>query len=172
MKFIFVKIIFFFLFIEISLANENIKFININYIVLNSVVGKNLEQIIKKKNKDINLELNSLGKKLEDKKNKITSQKNVLKKEQYDNLVKNYDLEVRNFKELQKKKTNEFTRFRINSKKKIIDTLNPIITDYLRKESIQILLQKDKIIFGDEKLDITEEILKIFNDKNKKLNFE
>ena len=118
MKFIFVKIIFFFLFIEISLANENIKFININYIVLNSVVGKNLEQIIKKKNKDINLELNSLGKKLEDKKNKITSQKNVLKKEQYDNLVKNYDLEVRNFKELQKKKTNEFTRFRINSKKK------------------------------------------------------
>ena len=113
-----------------------------------------------------------MGKKLEDKKNKITSQKNVLKKEQYDNLVKNYDLEVRNFKELQKKKTNEFTRFRINSKKKIIDTLNPIITDYLRKESIQILLQKDKIIFGDEKLDITEEILKIFNDKHKKLNFE
>ena len=50
--------------------------------------------------------------------------------------------------------------------------MNPIITDYLRKESIQILLQKDKIIFGDEKLDITEEILKIFNDKHKKLNFE
>ena len=37
------------------------------------------------------------------------------------------------------------------------------------KLSIQILLQKDKIIFGDDKLDITEEILKIFNDKHKKI---
>ena len=35
----------------------------------------------------------------------------------------------------------------INYKKKIIDLLNPLITNYLKKESIQILLQKDKIIF-------------------------
>ena len=50
--------------------------------------------------------------------------------------------------------------------------LNPLITDYLQKESIQILLQKDKIIFGNDNLDITKEILKLFNDKHKKINFE
>ena len=66
----------------------------------------------------------------------------------------------------------EFNQFRINSKKKIIDTLNPIITNFLNNESIQILLQKVKIIFGDEKLDITKEILDIFNKKHKKLKFE
>ena len=59
-----------------------------------------------------------------------------------------------------------------NSKKKIIDILNPIITSFLKKESIQILFQKDKIIFGDESLDITDEILNIFNKKHKKLKFE
>ena len=69
-------------------------------------------------------------------------------------------------------KTDEFNNFSINSKKKIIDLLNPLITSYLKKESIQILLQKDKIIFGDDKLDITEEILKLFNDKHKKIKFE
>ena len=57
-------------------------------------------------------------------------------------------------------------------KKKIIDLLNPIITSYLKKESIQILLQKDKIIFGNDNLDITKEILELFNDKHKKINFE
>ena len=72
----------------------------------------------------------------------------------------------------EKKKTSEFNQFRLNSKKKIIDTLNPIITNFLKKESIQILLQKDKIIFGDESLDITDEILNIFNNKHKKLKFE
>ena len=50
--------------------------------------------------------------------------------------------------------------------------MNPIIEDFLNKESIQILLQKDKIIFGDDKLDITNEILKIFDNKHKKIKFE
>ncbi len=57
-------------------------------------------------------------------------------------------------------------------KKRIIDLLNPLITTYLKKESIQLLLQKDKIVFGDDKLDITEDILNIFNSKHKKINFE
>ena len=58
------------------------------------------------------------------------------------------------------------------SKKKILDLLNPLIKDYLQKESIQILLQKEKIVFGDEKLDITKEILDKFNSKHKSIKFE
>ena len=57
-------------------------------------------------------------------------------------------------------------------KKKMLDLLNPLIKDYLQKESIQILLQKEKIIFGDEKLDITKEILSTFNNKHKSIKFE
>ena len=53
-----------------------------------------------------------------------------------------------------------------------LDLLNPLISSYLKKESIQILLQKDKIIFGDDNLDITKEIMKLFNDKHNKMKFE
>ena len=60
----------------------------------------------------------------------------------------------------------------LNQKKKIIDLLNPLITSYLKKESIQMLLQKDKIVFGNDTLDITKEILKLFDDKYKKIQFE
>ena len=60
----------------------------------------------------------------------------------------------------------------LNQKKKILDLLNPLIKDYLQNQSIQILLQKEKIIFGDERLDITQEILKTFNNKHKSVNFE
>ena len=81
-------------------------------------------------------------------------------------------LRLKNLKKLEKKKRDNFNNFSINSKKKIIDMLNPLITNYLQKESIQLLLQKDKIIFGDDKLDITKEILKIFNEKHSKISFE
>ena len=81
-------------------------------------------------------------------------------------------LRLKDLKKLEKKKRDNFNNFSINSKKKIIDLLNPLITNYLQKESIQLLLQKDKIIFGDDKLDITKEILKIFNEKHRKISFE
>ena len=81
-------------------------------------------------------------------------------------------LRLKNLTKLEKKKRDDFNNFSINSKKKIIDLLNPLITNYLQKESIQILLQKDKIIFGDDKLDITKEILKIFNEKHSKIEFK
>ena len=51
MKFFFKKIIFFFLLIGVSEANNNVKFVDINFIVNNSISGKNLNEIIEKKNK-------------------------------------------------------------------------------------------------------------------------
>ena len=175
MKFFFAKIIilfFLFLLIGNSNASENIRFININYIVNNSDVGKTLNKIIDNKSKKITAELNDLGKKIENKKTKIISQKNILKKEEYADLVKTYDDEVKKYNNIRKKKNDDFNKFRINSQKKIIEVLNPIITAFLKKESVQILLQKEQIIFGDKELDITEEILKILKEKHKKIKFE
>ena len=172
MKFIVSKVIFFFLIFNISQANENIRFININYIINNSDSGKILNNLIEKKNKKFTNELNKIGKSLEEKKNKIISQKNILKKEEFEKLIKEYDLEVKNFNEKIKKKTKELNNFTTNSKKKMLDLLNPLIENYLQKESIQILLQKEKIIFGDEKLDITKDILDSFNSKHKSIKFE
>ncbi len=100
------------------------------------------------------------------------SQKNVLKKEEFNELVKKYENEAKDFNQMRKKKMNNFNKFQINSQKKILETLNPIIIDYLEKQSIQILLQKDKIIFGDDNLDITKEILNIFNKKHDNIKFE
>ena len=172
MKFFFTKIFFLVFLIGFSNANENIRFININYIVNNSEAGKTLNKIIENKTKKIKSELNDLGKKIESKKEKIISQKNILKKDEYEKLVKNYEDEVKKFNNIRLKKNEDFNKYRINSQKKIIEALNPLITAFLKEESVQILLQKEQIIFGDKELDITDEILKIFNDKHKKIKFD
>ena len=172
MKFFFIKISILFLFISATNANENIRFININYIVNNSEVGKSLNVIIENKSKKIKSELSDLGKKIKNKKDKIISQKNILKKEEYEKLVKTYEDEVKKFNNIRIKKNEDFNKYRMNSQKKIIEALNPLIAAFLKKESVQILLQKEQIIFGDKELDITEEILKIFNEKHKKIKFD
>tara|TARA_Y100000287_G_scaffold175045_1_gene164418 strand:- start:479 stop:997 length:519 start_codon:yes stop_codon:yes gene_type:complete len=172
MRIFFSLVLSFFLLSGVSQSNETIRFIDINYIVNNSNAGKSLNKIIENKNKTIDNEIKDIAKKLEDKKKKIVSQKNILKKEEFDKLVINYDKELKSFNNLRKKKKNDFDKFRIESKKKILDLLNPIITNFLKNESIKILLQKEKIIFADDELDITKEILELFNNKHKKIKFE
>ena len=90
MRLIYSLILLFFLFSGISQSNETIKFIDINYIVNNSDAGKALNKIIESKTKTIETDIQNLAKKLEDKKKKIVSQKNILKKEEFDKLVLNY----------------------------------------------------------------------------------
>ncbi len=116
--------------------------------------------------------MKELKQRLDIKKEKILSQKNVLKKEEFNDLVKNYDKEAKDFNQIRKKKMNDFNNFQINAQKKILELLNPLIIDYLNNQSIKILFQKDKIIFGDDSLDITKEILEIFDKKHKSLKFE
>tara|TARA_B100000282_G_scaffold98235_1_gene69186 strand:- start:416 stop:934 length:519 start_codon:yes stop_codon:yes gene_type:complete len=172
MRLFYSLILFFFLFSGISQSNETIKFIDINYIVNNSDAGKALNKIIESKTKTIESDIQNLAKKLEDKKSKIVSQKNILKKEEFDKLVLNYEKELKSFENFRKKKNGDFNKFRIESSKKILDLLNPIITNFLKNKSIKILLQKEKILFADDELDITKEILEQFNKKHKKIKFE
>ena len=114
MKFSLKIISIFFLFFGISSANENIRFVDINYIVNNSTSGKKLNQVIESKNKKIISELNDLGKKLKEKKDKIVKQKNILKKDELNKLIKDYEIEVKKFEEIRKKKIDNFNNFSIN----------------------------------------------------------
>ena len=91
MKFFLKKIIFFFLLVSVSEASS-VKFVDINFILNNSISGKNLKQIIEKKNNKIVLELDNIRKRLEEQKKKIVTQKNILKREELDNLVKELSL--------------------------------------------------------------------------------
>ena len=114
MKYSLKILLFFFLFFSVSIANENIRFVDINYIVNNSTSGKKLNQVIESKNKKIISELNNLGKKLKEKKDKIVKQKNILKKDELDKLIKDYEIEVKKFEEIRKKKRDSFNNFSIN----------------------------------------------------------
>ena len=59
----------------------------------------------------------------------------------------------------------------LNNTKQILKILNPIITNYVDKNSISLVIPKKNIIVGKKNLDITSEIVKLLNDKVKSLDF-
>ena len=75
---------------NISLAQEKIVFIDINFIFKNSNLGKDLNDQIKKKDDQIKSEIESFKNNIEKEKNQILSQKNVISAEEYNNKITDF----------------------------------------------------------------------------------
>ena len=69
-------------------------------------------------------------------------------------------------------KRKELNNVVIDSKKKytseILKLLNPLITNYVEKNKILLVIEKKNILVGIKSLDITPNILKIINEETKK----
>ena len=157
--------IFIFMLITNAYSDDGIKYIDINYIIKNSKIGVTFNKILEKKNNDILKDLEKQKVALDNKKEKITVQKNILDEKNYLELVKEFQNDVNKFNILQNEKNNEFNNFRVKANNELLRVINPIITEYLDKNSVSILLQKDNIIFGNKNLDITQPIIKILNSR-------
>tara|TARA_B110000027_G_scaffold132550_1_gene158943 strand:- start:327 stop:848 length:522 start_codon:yes stop_codon:yes gene_type:complete len=173
MKFIkFLLIIFIIFSYNIANAKEVIVFCDMDYIINNSIAGKNFSIKLEKKNKS-NLEsLKKIEKELKDKELNILKQKNVLSKDEYEKKVIDLKKEVLIFNKSKKNKFNEINKMKLDAKIFLIKKLNTILSDYSKENSISIILPKNNIIIGKSELDITEKIIKIINQEVKKIELK
>ena len=51
----------------------------------------------------------------------------------------------------------------------ILKILNPLLTEYVEKNNIEVVIEKKNVLVGIKNLDITNDILLLFNDKTKNL---
>tara|TARA_B100000674_G_C37182696_1_gene620429 strand:- start:16 stop:531 length:516 start_codon:yes stop_codon:yes gene_type:complete len=159
----------FFLFFGFNVyANENIAYLDIDYVLNNSEVGKkiltNLESINKKNIDNIKLRENSL----KEEKIKIKNVENIISKDELAKKIKNFQKEVTIFNKEKKKMLKELDDKRQKDLSDFLSKISPLIEQFMRENSITMLLDKKNIFIADPKYDITEKILKLVNKKIKK----
>ena len=158
-------IIFFFLIISTTYANSNdkVSFIDIDFILKNSNLGKSILNEIENLNKKNIDELRNKEKELKKIEEEIKSKKNILSEEEFNkevNLlkerIKKYriykDELVKDFKQNEKEKINFFFK-----------EVNPIIQKFMDKNSIDILLDRKNVFIGKKNSDITNQIIQELN---------
>tara|TARA_B100000795_G_scaffold211130_1_gene164762 strand:+ start:2088 stop:2615 length:528 start_codon:yes stop_codon:yes gene_type:complete len=175
MKFnkILLKILFFLaLSIPFANANQKIVFIDIQKILTESISGKYLNSNIGKlKEKKIN-EFKKDQENLQNEEKKLIGKKNILEKSKFEEQVGILRTKITTFNNKKKKSSDNLNKKRINGTNKILNTLNSILQDYASKNSISIILQKKNILLGENSIDITQDILKLLDNKIKKINLE
>ncbi len=156
-------LVIFFSFISYSTAEEKIAFIDIDRIINQSDFGKKSYKKIdnnyeKEKNKLVKIE-----KKLIAKEQEILKQKNILSEEELNNKIKDLQKEIRDFQNQRKSNNEKFSKIKLDKTNEMVQSLNSILSKYANENSISLIIQKKYIVIGKSGLDITDEILKIFN---------
>ena len=158
-------LIFFFLNFSISHGNEKTVYIDIDYVLNNSILGKSIYMELDKLNKK-NVELlNSREKEIQDKKNLINKKKNIVSEQVLNEEITLFNSEVETYK-LEKDKI--VKNFKLKKKEKLdnfLKEINPIIQEYMKTKSIDIVLEKNQIFIGNSSKDITMDIIELVNKK-------
>ena len=166
-KFLLIFILFFF---QNNAFSKNIVYLDIQYIIDNSDLGifyKNkINKLVENNKESLKIKENEIN--LIEK--EIKNQKNLLSKEEIEkkivslnNLVKNYQIERNKKNKLVNDEKKIYTS-------KILKLLNPLLTNYVEKNKITLVVDKKNILIGIKSLDVTPDILQILNNETKKNN--
>ena len=160
------------MFVNPVYAEDKIVFIDMNYILNNSLAGKDLKSQLKERNDIIKNKLKNYQNDINEKKEKILAQKNVITQDEYDKKLKEIQEEVVKINILMSKEDKILAEFKKKIEKEYFKKLNPIIEKYSLENSIGIILNKKDLLMAKNTLDITEEIFNLFNEKIDKLTVE
>tara|TARA_A100001011_G_scaffold295450_1_gene307756 strand:+ start:1343 stop:1858 length:516 start_codon:yes stop_codon:yes gene_type:complete len=171
MKKILSLFIFIFLNLSPTIAYGKIVYIDINLILNKSEIGKSLNKYLQEINKKNIDSLKKLENDLKNKEEILISQKNILEKNEFEKKFNSLSIEVKDYRSEKKKLQDNLNNIKIENTQKILELLNPIITDFVEKNSISFVLPKKSIIVGQKKLDITDRIIILLNEQKKSLSF-
>ena len=166
-----IKIIFiFFTISNVCHSAEKIAFVDIDFIINSSEIGKKLNKNFNEKIKKEDDRLKQKEKDLKSKEDKILNQKNVLSEDELNKLLADFRKEISNFKQERISINNKFRDQKLKETNSLVSNLNNILANYAEKNSISLIIQKKNIVIGKSELDITKDVLDIFNSEVKSIS--
>ena len=129
---------------NISYSVEKIAFVDIDFIINDSELGKKLNKNLNEKIKKEDEKLKKKEKDLKSKEEKILNQKNVLSEDELNKLLVNLRKEIQNFRQERISINNKFRDQKLKETNSLVSSLNNILANYAEKNSISLIIQKKK----------------------------
>ena len=159
----------FFIFFSFNIAKaiDNIYFVDLDYLINQSLAGKSITSQLKKEHNNNLSFFKKNENSIKDRESKIISQKNILNENDFKEKINKLSLDIKKYNQIKKNKIDLLNKKMVKSKKELINKLNLIIGEYSKNKSISMVIQKKNILLGKTELDITIPIFNILNDSIK-----
>ncbi len=137
-----------------------------------SKAGKTaIEKINKQKKKDIN-KFRKIEEDLKAQEIDLINKKNVLSSEEFNKKIESLTKKINDYRKLRQEAIDSSTKNRLNASADFANKIKPILAEYAGENNIDMVIQKKNIIMGKSNLDITNEILKIVDNKINNLKID
>ena len=162
-------LIYLFLFLSSSNAysSEKIVYLDVDFIINKS---KPAISIIKKIDKIRNKETKNIQnaeEQIKKKNDELKKTKNLISEDEFKDKVAKFRDELKEFEAKKIKTINEINKKRQKELNDFLSLINPLIQEYMEKNSIDIVIDKKNIFIAKSEKDITKDILEIVNNKIK-----
>ena len=144
-------------------AQDKIAFIDLNFVYSNSNIGKKIIKEIETKRKNINKDFKEFQSKLDNEKKKLISQKNVLAEDEYKKKVIDLENNLKKYNEIISKKNKDLIDYQNKSKNEFVNKLRSTLEKYAKEKSLSMILRKEQVLIGVNKLDVSKDILELVN---------
>ena len=168
-KFIFILYL---LFSTENVYGQNIAYANIDSVIKNSNVGKKIISYFSNKNNELIKDFKNNEKIFKETEQSLKSQKNILDNNEYIKKVDEIKKEVNSFNIEHKKKINQIKTKNDEVLKALMDEINKILKEFAETNNIDIIFSSNQMLIGKSKLDVSNDLLNIVNEKitNFKIN--
>jgi Skp family chaperone for outer membrane proteins len=99
---------------------------------------------------------------------KMQSKLNVLKDKEKEKEQKNVEKAAQEFLQLKRQSLIDLKKEKDEKMKEIIEDIDKAIKDYAKKNNFDLVVHGSAVLYGNNSMDITEDILKIMNSSGKK----
>ena len=159
-------------FTNTAFCKEKISFIDMDRVISTSNSGVSILEQLNKLNKENVLFFNKKEKILKEKEVKLISQKNIISEADFKNKVDQLKTEINDYNQKKNKMINNFKKLKVDNTNKLSKSINVILVEYSKDNSISFILQKKNLIIGKTEFDITDKVIKIVNKAVSKFKIE
>ncbi len=161
-------IIFFFIsLISNAFAENKIVFLDLDLILSNTNVGKNVFEKLKTNESKKNEEFNAKEKTLKDEEDKILASRGIINDEQLQININEFQKKIKRYKNLKSEEITKLKKVRNDEIINLLNLINPLIEEYMSNNSIDIIVDKKNIYIANKKYDITNNLIELINKKLK-----
>ena len=166
-KFRLLFLIVFFISINSASNANNIAYVNLDKILQNSNLGKKILIRIDKKKEVEQKKINEKENNIKSLEEEIKNKQNIISKDEFNKELSKLRLSINNLQSYKKQVYNNFEKSKNDEITVFFDQINPLIQDYLKTNSIDILFNNKNIVIGKDNLDITDKLINVINESIK-----
>ncbi len=151
---------------------QNIVYANLDIIIKDSNVGKKIIIYFDEEKKKLIDQIKKEEKILKEKEKSLVSQKNILQEDEYLKLVENLKIEINEFNISNQNKSKKINVENDQVTKSFLNEINKILKQFAETNNIDIILSSNQMLIGKSKLDMTQELMKMVNEKINKFEIK